>query len=192
MFTGLFSYLSKTEAVPTVTVPAAVNYVTPKTGVQYRGSCQLINGRAEIDMGQIMQNPANIQIFYNNITNWDLIRIEDKNTLTTGKFVIISQNLESIATVDWLVIFERSVVVSIPEIKIIEPEEKKAMPMSALHMELVQRLNRRALENKVSDPIPAFDTSVKSKSKKKEKTDFRKELLVKKQAIMNKRKLERK
>jgi hypothetical protein len=176
----IYNLFSKTEAVFPDNIP--VNYVTPKTGVQYRGSCQLIKGRSEINMGQIMSNPANIQIFYNNITNWDLIRIEDKNTLSSGKFVIISQNLESSAIVDWLVIIERGSPIEIPKNKV-EEEVKKERPMTDLHKELLQRLNRRALDNKPID--------LEIKPKKKEKTNFRKELLIKKQVIMNKRKLDR-
>lgn len=175
MFTSVFSYFSQPE---TISVSTPLNFITSKTGIQYRGSCQLVKGRCEVEINQMITDPTNIQTFCNNITNYDLVKIENKNTIQNGKFVIVSQNVESNAFVDFLIIMEKGIPIPTP---VKEEPPKPALPISDLHRELLQRISIRPIKNEI-EPIVV---------KKKEKTDFRKELVSKKNAIMNKRKLDR-
>lgn len=90
---------------------------SPKSDVIYRGQVQLINGRAEVDIDvtagmtdtTFSKLTKNHQVYLTNKTknNWDLVKVDDM--LSTGKFVIVSNNDKSDAIVDWLLIAERIV-----------------------------------------------------------------------------------
>ena len=84
----------------------------PRFDLIYRGTAQLVAGtaRASIDAASnlspgtfaaLTQHP---QVWVHNVSGWDLVRgrIED------GEVVIESQNRESTAMVDWLVVAERA------------------------------------------------------------------------------------
>lgn len=47
------------------------------------------------------------QVYITNRTTWDLIKIDNYDVLSSGKFTIISNNIQSNPVVDWLVIAER-------------------------------------------------------------------------------------
>ena len=87
----------------------------PRPDLIYRGSVQLINGKAcvDIDLASKMVDTTfsklvkNIQVYLTNRSNWDLIKVEDYDALPSGKFTIISNNEQSNAIIDWLVIAER-------------------------------------------------------------------------------------
>jgi hypothetical protein len=176
----IYNYFSKPEDAPmqkdTKTGPPIQRLET-----QYRGVCQLVNGRADIEFAGAVKNA---QVFLQNTSNWDLVRIEDRNTLITGKFTIISNNNESTASVDWLAITDRTLntrpqrPVAQEEIKEIK-KQKPAVSAAQkdLLTELLQRVNTKAIENRsVEEPQP----------KKKEETDFQKELKKKRKVIMRK------
>lgn len=193
---NLFSYFRGTDQ--TADVP---NNNSPQSGnkpsappqrleSQYRGICQLANGRADVDFATGAKNP---QVFLNNRSNAEWVHLENYETLLTGKFTIISNNNESNAIVDWLVIADRSlhttrkpIVLGEPEIKIqvteeTEPKMKKPVITEAqknLLQEMLRKVNTKTIEHKVTIDEP--------KTKKKEKTEFQKELKKKRNVIMRK------
>jgi hypothetical protein len=87
----------------------------PKPDLIYRGTTQLVNGQVHINIdlvsnmtqGTFSKLTRNHQVFLTNKTNWDLIKVEDYNVLPTGIFTIISNNLDSAAVIDWMVVAER-------------------------------------------------------------------------------------
>lgn len=87
----------------------------PKAKLIYNGTVQLTNGRADIniDITSGMTDTTfeyltkNALVYLTNGSNWDLIKVENVDVLPTGKFTIISNNTESNAIVNWLVIAER-------------------------------------------------------------------------------------
>ena len=88
---------------------------SPKADLIYKGTVQLVNGKADVDLDITSNMTAttfskltkNSQVYLTNRTNPDWVKVEDYNTLSTGKFVIVSNDSESNATIDWLVIAER-------------------------------------------------------------------------------------
>ena len=89
----------------------------PRPDLMYRGTVRLVNGRAEVDVDSSSKMTdttfanltKNVQAYITvrSNPNKNLIEIENYDVLSTGKFAIISDNNESNATVDWLVIAER-------------------------------------------------------------------------------------
>lgn len=88
---------------------------SPRADLIYRGTVQLINGKGQVDIDKasnmtsgtftsLSQNP---QASLNNRTNWDLIKIENHDDISSGVFSIISKNTKSNAIIDWIVIAER-------------------------------------------------------------------------------------
>ena len=87
----------------------------PNADLIYRGLVTLTNGQAEVNIDEsskmsqgtfsaLVENP---QIYLSNTTNWDLVKVLDKSTLITGKFIIVSNNNQSTAEIDWFVIAKR-------------------------------------------------------------------------------------
>jgi hypothetical protein len=185
MFTNIYSYFSRTEdTTKPVQEEVKSDLSTQYNSVpqqQYRGICKLINGKAEIEFSTEVKNP---QVFLTNSSNWDLVRVENRETLTNGKFTIISNNLTSNAIVDWLVITDKTLKKIEPEpVKVEEVKvEKSAVNnvQSDLLRELLQKMNTKTLENKPLPEIP--------EKKKKEKSKFEKDLQERKNIIMNKKK----
>ena len=87
----------------------------PRADLMYRGTVQLVNGRANVDIdatskmtnGTFMALAKNVEAYLTNKLNWDLVRVENHELLSTGKFTIISNNIESNTLVNWLIIAER-------------------------------------------------------------------------------------
>lgn len=87
----------------------------PRPDLIYRGQVKLINGKAgvDIDTSSKMTDTTfsklakNIQVHLTNRDNWDLVKVQNYDTLQSGKFTIISNNEQSNATIDWLIIAER-------------------------------------------------------------------------------------
>jgi len=87
----------------------------PRADLVYRGNVKLNNGisKVDIDMSSNMTSGTfaalskNPQIWLSNRTNWDLVKIENFETLSTGIFTIISNDDKSDSVIDWLVISER-------------------------------------------------------------------------------------
>ena len=88
----------------------------PKPRLMYEGTIQLINGKVDVDIdatanmtdGTFEKLTTNARIHLTNTSNWDMVKIENRDVLLTGKFTIISNNIESNAIVDWLVIADRN------------------------------------------------------------------------------------
>ena len=87
----------------------------PKPDLIYRGLANLIDGKADIDIdltskmtsttfSKLSKDP---QVFLTNRSNREWICVEDYDQVSTGKFTILSENSESTAKIDWLVIAER-------------------------------------------------------------------------------------
>lgn len=106
----------------------------PRPDLIYRGTVQLINGRADVNIdgasnmteGTFSQLTKNVDAYLTNKTknSWDLVKIEDHDILSTGKFTIISNNNLSNAIVSWLVIAERK----LEHISLIEVDRPKVNP----------------------------------------------------------------
>lgn len=87
----------------------------PRPDLIYRGTSQLVNGQVHIDIdlasnmttGTFSKLTRNHQVFLTNKTNWDLVKVEDYSILPFGIFTIISNNPESTAVIDWMVVAER-------------------------------------------------------------------------------------
>lgn len=195
MFNTIYTYLYKTDEstnIPDTISPQSGSkpgVPAPRLESQYRGISQLVNGRVDVEFATVAKNP---QVFLNNSSNWDLIRIENRNTLLTGKFTVVSNNNASDAIVDWLVITERNLPrtqrsptpvdggsVEIPNV----PKMQKPIVTNTqrdLLTELLQKINTKTIENK---PI---EEPQEKKLKKRQKTDFEKELQKKKNVIMRK------
>jgi hypothetical protein len=88
----------------------------PRPDLIYRGKIQLVDGKADVDIDlssrmvdtTFSKLTKNIQVYLTNRNNWDLVKVQDYETLPSGKFTIISNNDQSNATIDWLVIAERN------------------------------------------------------------------------------------
>lgn len=87
----------------------------PRPDLVYRGLTNLIDGKADIDIdlaskmtaltfSKITKDP---QVFLTNRSSSDWVRVDDYDTVHTGKFTIISENQKSTAKIDWLVVAER-------------------------------------------------------------------------------------
>ena len=95
-----------------------VDKEAPKPDLIYRGTVQLVKGKINIDIDSItgMTDTAfsklikNPQIHLTNRSNPEWIHLDNYEALATGKFTIISNNNESNAIVDWLVIAERNTI----------------------------------------------------------------------------------
>ena len=80
-----------------------------------RGTVQLVNGRADVDIDASLKMTnmtfanltKNAEAYLTNKITWDLVKVENHELLSTGKFTIISNNVESNTIVNWLVIAER-------------------------------------------------------------------------------------
>lgn len=88
----------------------------PDADLIYRGKAELKDGSADVDIdvaakmltGTFEKLTSNPQVYLTNNKNFDLVRVEDELTVPTGKFRIISNNLQSTVIVNWLVIAKRN------------------------------------------------------------------------------------
>ena len=104
----------------------------PRADLMYRGTVQLVNGKADVDIdaSSKMTNTTfsalakNVDAYFTNNSNWDLVKVENRGLLSTGKFTIISNNLKSNAIINWLVIAERK----LEEEMLVEIDKPKITP----------------------------------------------------------------
>ena len=162
----------------------ATNVTAPRFDTQYRGSCLLVNGKAYVEFAT---SAKNAQVHLCNATGWDLVKVESRDTLSSGHFTVVSNAPESSSIIEWLVIADKNVVTRVerPKTEPVETKEtKKPIHTSVgslqrdIFAELMQKVNTKTLEYK-SPPI---------EEKKKEETPFQKELKEKKSFIMRRNK----
>ena len=87
----------------------------PKADLIYRGNVTLVNGEADIDIdlsnnmsdGTFQALSKDPHVYLTNKSDWDLVKVNNYDEISTGKFKIISNNQSSNASIDWMVIATR-------------------------------------------------------------------------------------
>ena len=111
----------------------------PNADLMYKGKVQLNKGTAQVDIdlatnmhsGTFSALAEDSQVYLTNNVNFDLVRTKDLSTVSSGKFEIISNNVDSSATIDWLVISRRK----LPRNGDVEIDKPVIVPTTQLSLE---------------------------------------------------------